>query len=52
MKNILPLLLAAALGSAATYFIMDSKQASAPAAKAVKAAPASPAAIPLPNRRP
>ena len=39
MKNILPLLLAAALGSAATYFIMDSKQASAPAAKAVKAAP-------------
>ena len=39
MKNILPLLLAAALGSAATYFIMDSKQAPAPAAKAVKAAP-------------
>jgi hypothetical protein len=39
MKNILPLLLAAALGSAATYFIMDSKQASAPVAKAVKAAP-------------
>lgn len=39
MKNILPLLLAAALGSAATYFIMDSKQASAPAAKAAKGAP-------------
>ncbi len=34
MKNILPLLLAAALGSAATYFIMDSRQPSAaPAAK-------------------
>ena len=39
MKNILPLLLAAALGSAATYFIMDSKQSSAPAAPAAKGAP-------------
>lgn len=39
MKNILPLLLAAALGSAATYFIMGSKQASAPAAPATKGAP-------------
>jgi hypothetical protein len=35
MKNILPLLLAAALGSAATYFIMDNARpaAAAPAAK-------------------
>ena len=39
MKNFLPLLLAAALGSAATYFIMDSKQASVPAAKSTKGAP-------------
>lgn len=38
MKNILPLLLAAALGSAATYFVMSSNQ-TAPVAKAVKAAP-------------
>lgn len=39
MKNILPLLLAAALGSAATYFVMDAKQSSAAAAPAAKGAP-------------
>lgn len=39
MKNILPLLLAAALGSAATYFIMDAKQSSAAPAPAAKGAP-------------
>jgi hypothetical protein len=39
MKNILPLLLAAALGSAATYFIMDSKKSAPVAAPAAKSAP-------------
>ena len=39
MKNILPLLLAAALGSAATYFIMDAKQSAAAPAPAAKGAP-------------
>jgi len=39
MKNILPLLLAAALGSAATYFIMDSKPSPVAAAPAAKGAP-------------
>lgn len=39
MKNILPLLLAAALGSAATYFIMDSKPSAPVAAPAAKSAP-------------
>ena len=39
MKNILPLLLAAALGSAATYFVMSSKQTSVAAAPAIKSAP-------------
>lgn len=39
MKNILPLLLAAALGSAATYFIMDSKPSGPVAAPAAKSAP-------------
>lgn len=41
MNKILPLLFAAAVGSAATYFVMDAKQSAAkePAAAAAKAAP-------------
>jgi len=39
MKNILPLLLAAALGSAATYFVMSSNQTAPVAAPATKGAP-------------
>jgi len=39
MKNILPLLLAAALGSAATYFVMSSNQTAPAAAKSTKGAP-------------
>jgi len=39
MKNILPLILAAALGSAATYFVMDYRHSSATPAPAVKGAP-------------
>lgn len=50
MKNILPLLLAAALGSAATYFIMDNARpaVAAPAAKGgprVAGAPGAPDAL-------
>jgi hypothetical protein len=39
MKNILPLLLAAALGSAATYFVMDARRPAAAPAVAAKGAP-------------
>lgn len=53
MKNILPLLLAAALGSAATYFVMDAKQSAVAAAPAAKSAPrvagGSPSAEPQAN---